>query len=141
MLGLKKGFFDPTLASMDELNRREHILRGEAGSAPADEAMSSAYEYVIAVARHTDSLRSRLAEADEFLAQKKFEASQIAGRRDRDVADLGIAKWVDEVGLIEDGIARYRLALASLWSAVEAVEEARTASERAWINLEQATAR
>ena len=67
--------------------------------------MSSAYEYAIAVARHTDSLRSRLTEADEFLAQKKFEASPIADERDRDVADLGVAKWIDDLGELEDGIA------------------------------------
>jgi len=138
---VETGDLDAILDSIDELNRREDILRGEAGSAPADEAVSSAYEYAIAVARHTESLRSRLAEAEEFLAQKKIEASQIAEQRDRDVADLGISKWIDDIGLLEDGIARYRLALASLWPAIEAVEEARAASERAWTNLEQATAR
>src|SRR5207237_3510709 len=73
--------------------------------------------------------------------QKRVEAGPSAEQRDRDVADLGIAKWVDELSLLEEGIAHYRVALAALWPAMESAEEARSASERAWMNLEQATAR
>ena len=135
------GDLDAVLDSIDELNRREDILRGEAAAAPADDAVRSAHEYAIAVARHMDSLRSRLAEAEEHLKEKERLAHQIAAQRDRDVADLGIAKWVDDLESLRDGIMQYRVALGSLPAAVKSFEETKEATERVWMHLEQAMAR
>ncbi len=132
---------DPVIDSIDDLDRREGILRGEAGAAPAGEAVRAAYDYAAAVARHVDTLRRRLAEAEEYVTQKQSQTSQITEQRDRAVEDLGIARWVDDLSSARDAITQYRLALCSLWTAVESFQEARAAGESAWTKVEHASAR
>jgi hypothetical protein len=132
---------DGVLDSIDDLNRREGVLRSEANAVPVDEGVRAAYDYSVAVSRHVDSLRSRITEAEEYVRQKQLQLSQITQTRDLAVADLGIAKWVDDLHTLKDGIVQYRLALSSLWPALESFQEARIASEWAWTHVEQATAR
>jgi hypothetical protein len=132
---------DLVIDSIDELNRRESILRSEACAAPSDEGVRAAYEYSVAVAKHMDSLRSRMAEAEESALLKQSQLDQIVEKRDRAVADLGIGRWVDELDSLKDGITHYRIALSSLWPAVESFQEAQAASEWAWMQAEQANAR
>jgi hypothetical protein len=120
---------------------REAILRDEAAAAPGGENVRAAYDYAAAAARHVERLRSRLAEADEHVARRQFEAGRIAAERDRAVEDLGIARWVDDLNCAKDGITHYRLALCSLWGTIESFHEARAAGESAWTHLERATAR
>src|SRR5262249_48988575 len=47
---------DPVLDGIDELNHRESVLRNEALSVPADEAIRAAYDHSVALAQHVDSL-------------------------------------------------------------------------------------
>ena len=132
---------DPVIDSIEELNRRESILRSEAHAVPAEESLRAAYDYSVAVARHVDSLRSRMAEAEKYVMQKQYQVDRAGKERDLAVADFGIGSWVDKLDSLRDGITKYRLALASLWPAVDSFQEARRATERAWTHVEQATAR
>jgi len=127
--------------SIDELNRRETALRAEAGGTPPDESVRSAYDYALAVARHLESVRSRVAEAEKYVSQKQLQFAQVTEQRDRAVADLGIAKWADDLDSLKEGIARYRLAISSLWAAVESFQSAHAVTQRAWALVEQTTAR
>src|SRR5215831_2471922 len=82
---------DSVMDSIDDLNRRENVLRNEAHAAPADEGVRAAYEYSVAVSRHTDRLRNRLAEAEQHVREKQSQADQIAVMRDSTVEDIGLA--------------------------------------------------
>jgi hypothetical protein len=132
---------DPVIDSIEDLDRRERILRNEAQAAPADESVRGTYDYSLAVERHVQSLRSRIAEAEEYLMRKQVLASEAVEQRDRAVADLGISKWVDDLNSLKIGVAHYRVALCSLWLAVECYADARMAADPAWTYVEQATAR
>lgn len=131
---------DPTEA-IDELNRREETLRREADGAPADEGVRTAHDYALAVARHMDGLRKRFTEAEASVSQKQARVAELSEQRSRELADLGIAARADDLPSLKDSIAQYRIALSSLWAAMESLQAARVASERAWRLWEEATAR
>ena len=132
---------DPVIDSIEELNRREGILRSEAHTSPADDGVRAAYDYSVAVARHVESLRSRMNEAEEYVRQKRLQLDQVTEMRDRTVEDLGIGRWIDDLDSLKDRVTRYRFALSSVWPAVESFQEAQSAGERAWTHLELAAAR
>ena len=136
-----QGRLDPVIDSISELDRREGILRGEARAAPCDEGVRAAYEYSVAVSQHLDSLRSRMSEAEESVSQKQSRADEIVEIRNRAVEDLGMARWADDLDALHHGIVQYRFGLSALWPALECFQEGRTATEWAWANVEQATAR
>ena len=132
---------DPVIDSLEDLDRRESILRSEAQAAPADDGVRASYDYSVAVSKHLDILRSRIAQAEEYERQKQFQAGQIREHRNQAVIDLDIGDWADDLNSLTNGISRYRLALCSLCSAIESFREARAACNSAWAHVEQATAR
>jgi hypothetical protein len=132
---------DPVIDSIGDLNRREGILRSEASAVPPDENVRAAYDYSVAVSRHLDSLRSRMTEAEEYLAHKQLQVGQTTESRDRAMADLRLNGRADDLRALKDGIVQYHLALSSLWPALQSFHEAGTACEWVWTHVEQATAR
>jgi uncharacterized coiled-coil DUF342 family protein len=130
---------DSVLDSIDDLNGRETILRNEAQAAPADEGVRAAYEYSVAVSRHTDRLRNRLSEAEGYLREKQSQADQIAEMRNRAVQDVGLANWIEDLDALGNNVTLYRLALVSLWAAVESFQGAGRETESAWSHLQQAS--
>ena len=132
---------DPVIDSIEELNRREGILRSETHTSPADDGVRAAYDYSVAVARHVESLRGRMNEAEEYVRQKRLQLDQVTEMRDRTVEDLGIGRWIDDLDSLKDRVTQYRFALSSVWPAVESFQEAQSAGERAWTHLELAAAR
>jgi hypothetical protein len=132
---------DTILDSLDELGRRETTLRREVQATPVDDAVRSAYEYSIAVGRHVDRLRGRLAQADEYVKQMELEADHVIQARDRALEDLAIGNRTETLDSLKDKVAQYQFVTASLRPAVEAVEEARNACEWAAAQLEEACAR
>ena len=132
---------DAVLDEIDELNRREGILRNEAHAAPADQGLRAAHDYSVAVGHHLDGLRNRIQEAEDHVRQKQSRLDEVRQQRDREVTDLGIDKWLDNLDTLKDGITAYRFAILSLWQALESFQEARAASDRAWTHLSEASAR
>jgi hypothetical protein len=132
---------DPVLDSIGELNRREDILRSEVQAAPADESVRAVYDYSVALSLHVDSLRSRLGNAEDYVSRKQVQSGQTLENRARVIADLGFSRWAGDLDALKDGILQYRLELASLWAAMETFQDARTASEWARTQVEQATSR
>jgi SbcC/RAD50-like, Walker B motif len=130
---------DSVLDSIDDLNRRETVLRNEAYAAPADEGVRGAYEYSVAVGRHTDRLRNRLAEVEEYVREKQKHADHVAELRNHAAEDVGIIKWIGDLDALRSNVALYRLALASLWAAVESFQGARRETEWASSHLQQAS--
>jgi hypothetical protein len=135
------GRLDPVLDSIGELNRREDILRNEAQAAPADEEVRAVYDYSVALALHVDSLRSRLANADDFVNQKHLHLNQLLENRRRVVSELGLSRWANDISALKEGVLNYRLELASLWAMMESFQEARTSAEWTGSQVEQAIAR
>jgi hypothetical protein len=131
---------DPVLDSIDELNRRESVLRNEAHSVPADDAMRAAYNHSVALAQHVDSLRNRIEEAEEYMRQKQLQFEEARQQRDREVTDLGIDKWLDNLDLLTDGLTKYQFTVLSLWQAMESFQDARAASAWTWTHLGHASA-
>jgi len=132
---------DSVLDSIEDLNSRETVLRNEAQAAPPDEGVRAAYEYSVAVSRHTDRLRNRLAEAEQHVKEKQSQADQIAAMRDSAAGDVGLAGWIHDLDGLKNNVARYRLSLVSLWAAVESFQEAGRETEKAWSHVEQTSAR
>ena len=135
------GRLDPVIDSIHDLNRRESILRSEAHAAPPDEAVRTLYGYSVALSRHVDSLRKRMEEVEAQVSQKQTHVDQVTESCRGAAAELELAKWVDNLPALKDGIVQYRLNISSLWTALETFQEARTACEWAWTSLEQATIR
>jgi hypothetical protein len=136
-----QGQLDSLSDSLDDLNRREAILRSEAHGAPADESVCAAYDFAVAVLRHLDGLRNRVGEAEKYAASKQSQLDQAIDNRDRAATDLRITEWADCPTTLESGIAEFQLALSSFWSALQSFQEARSACDWVWTYLEQATAR
>jgi hypothetical protein len=132
---------DPVIDSIHELNRREGILRSEVHAAPPDDGVRTTYDYSVALSRHLVSVRSRMAEAEEYVSQKQSQVDQVMESRSRAASELGMTRWMDDLHAIKDGIVQYRLELSSVWSTVESLQEVRTTSAWTRTNLEQATAR
>jgi uncharacterized protein (TIGR02680 family) len=132
---------DALIISVGELNWRDRAARSEADAAPVDEPVRTAYNDTLAAARELDSLRRHLAESDEDLARKRSSFDEATQERDEAVADLGIANWIDAVDVLESRISSYRLALSSLWPAIESFLDARVASQTAWACMQEAVSR
>jgi hypothetical protein len=135
------GRLDPVLDSIGELNRREDILRNETQAAPADEKVRAIYDYSVALALHVDSLRSRLAKADDYLNQKQLHFIQVQESRSRAISDLGLSLSADNISALKEGILTYRLELASLWVMMESFQETRTSTEWAGTQVAHAAER
>jgi hypothetical protein len=138
-LEVAQATLDSVMDSIDDLNRRETVLRNEAHAAPADEGVRAAYEYAVAVSRHTDRLRNRLAHAEEYVKEKQYRVDQIAGMRERAAEDIGLAGWIQDLDALRNNVTMYRLALAALWAAVESFQEAGKETEWACSHLQQAS--
>jgi hypothetical protein len=79
--------------------------------------------------------------AEEYVRHKQLELGRAQESRTRAVMDLGFSSWADNLPAVKDGILQYRLELASIWSTMEALQEARRVSEWAGIHVETASAR
>lgn len=130
---------DSVLDSIDELERRETVLRNEAYAAPPDEGVRAAYEYSVAVSRHTDRLRNRLSEAEGYVRDKQNQVDRIAELRNRTAEDVGFAVWIEDLDALRNNVTRYRLALVLLWAAAESFQGAKRETEFAWSHLQQAS--
>ncbi len=80
-------------------------------------------------------------EAEEYLSQKHVQLQQATTTCDRAVADLRIGERIDDLPALKSGVAEYRLALSSIWPALEFIHEARTTCEWVRTLLENATSR
>jgi hypothetical protein len=72
--------------------------------------------------------------------EKQSQTDQIAAIRDSAVEDVGLAGWIDDLDGLKNNVARYRLALVSLWADAESFQEARRETERVWSHLQQTAA-
>ena len=136
-----QGPIDSLVSSIDELNRRSHMARIEADAAPGDELIRAAYDQAVAIAREVGGLQSRLTEAEDYVAQKRSRLESSVENRDRAVVDLGMTRWSDDLDVLESGILSYRLAVSSLWPALDSFLNVQAANERAWRQVEEAGAR
>jgi hypothetical protein len=140
-IGESQALVDSVLFSFDELNRRERVGWIEADAAPSDDGVRTAYERTVAIAVELDGLQGRLAETQAHIEHKQILLDEARKNRDRAIMDFGFDKRVDELEQLQTGISNYRLALSSFWPALEAFFLARTISEKAWADVEEAGTR
>src|SRR5262245_9873110 len=127
--------------SIEELSRRADAVHREADAAPVDDAVRAGYIRAAAVAREVEGLQSRLAEAEQYAELKQSWLNETRDNRDRAAVDLGISKWIDNLDACATGVSSYRLALSSLWPAMESLIDVHGASERTLRQVEEAGAR
>src|SRR5262249_15284674 len=127
--------------ALQDLNRRESALRGEAQGVPTDNSVRAAYDYSMALARHLESVRKRLGEAEEYVSQKQTHLDQVSENRKHMLSDLGIGHWTDRLSALQSGIAECRVALAVVWPVVESLREVRRSTEWVWASIENTTAK
>jgi uncharacterized protein (TIGR02680 family) len=132
---------DSVLVSIEQLDGRERVARNETVAAPIDDHLRAAYEQAVTVAREVDGLRSRLTKAEAHRTDKQSQLDHATKNRDCAAVDLGIAKWIDSLDSLEDGLSGYRTALSVFWPTMESFLDAGKATESAWSYLEEAKAR
>jgi uncharacterized protein (TIGR02680 family) len=137
----KQERLDSIAISMTDLNRRERVARSEADAAPIDVRLRAAYEQAIAAAREVDGLRIRLVKTEEQLIHKRSELEQATQARDGAAIDLDIAKRVEDIDSLKEGLSTYRTSIAAFWLTLEAFLDAGRATESAWALVEEAKAR
>jgi hypothetical protein len=132
---------DTLIASGDELDRREVVLRNGAAARPGGGLVRAAHAQASAIERELDRLRSWQVEIEQRIPPMQALLDEGVRNHRSCVLDLGIAKWANDLDSLDDAIADYRVALSSLWHIGDSVFEAQAASERAWAHVEEAGAR
>ena len=116
--------------ALAELEVRRARSDGEHRAVPADTAVRDAHTIIAEQRRVRESLRGRLAEAEERRVLRVSELDQAVMLAGDFATDTGLPAAETELAAVKDALAVYRLALAVLWPAVEAFHLAeRTARE------------
>ncbi|MGH3188610.1 MAG: TIGR02680 family protein [Streptosporangiaceae bacterium] len=112
-------------AALDELDRRKDALAAEHRAAPPDAAVREAHTRAAEQRKRRQELRDSRAEAEQVRVarQQELQAARIGA--DEYAADTGLPADTDELAAVKTGLGDYRVALATLWPAVEKTEAAR----------------
>ena len=133
------------IAGLDEaqarLDRRKDRLAAEHRAVPADAAVLEAHTRAAELRRHRQELRGSHAEAEKVRAarQEELETARIAA--DEFAADTQLPAEPQELARVRGGLGDYRVALAALWPAAEAVQAARRHAAEAAEELDGARQR
>ncbi|HUY32191.1 MAG TPA: TIGR02680 family protein [Pirellulales bacterium] len=131
---------DGMSAELDEIGRRDELARREASAAPDDDEVRRAMARIDADSRRVDDMRSRVADIDRRVAERRGALTAATEARDRDARDLGVAAWVDRLRQLEDTIHFYQQALAGLWPTIDGHLAARRQAAAAARNADEARA-
>lgn len=114
-----------------DLARRRKALSAELAAAPKDSLVRQAHASLTAARSQLHRLREKLIEA-EAAVRAAHDAVELARRaRDDDARDLGLSPWVDDLQVHDDALAEYRQAVAEMWPASAAYDEARARASEA----------
>jgi uncharacterized protein (TIGR02680 family) len=110
----------------DELASRQDRLATEHRAVPQDAAVREAQTRAAEQRKRRQELRDSRAEAERVRAirQEELEFAQTAA--DEFAADTGLPADPQELAAARDGLGDYRVALAALWPAAEALQAARS---------------
>jgi uncharacterized protein (TIGR02680 family) len=109
----------------DELASRQDRLAAEHRAVPSDAAVREAQTRAAEQRKRRQELRNSRTEAERVRAvrQEGLESAQTAAHEF--AADTGLPADPQELAAVRDGLGDYRVALAALWPAAEALQAAR----------------
>ena len=128
-------------AALTELERRRKRLAGEHRAVPPDAAVREAHAVAAAERRRGGELREKHARAATVCGQRQEELTAAAARAEEFARDVGMPVEPGELAGVKAGVDAYRLALAGLWPAAEASQEAARAADEASAELTESSER
>ncbi|MGD0557829.1 MAG: TIGR02680 family protein [Streptosporangiaceae bacterium] len=122
-------------AALAELKVRRARLDAEHRALPSDAGVRDAHTIVAQQRRSRETLRARLADAEDQQTLRASELGEAVVRAGDFAADTGLPSDEAELAAVKEGVAAYRLALAALWPAAEAFQLAEHAAREAAAEL------
>jgi len=114
-----------------ELEGRRERLADEHRAVPPDAAVRDAHTVAAAERRRRGDLHEQHADAVTVCGQREGELTAAALRAEEFARDVGLPAEPGELAGVKAGVAAYRLALAGLWPAAEAMQTAARAADEA----------
>lgn len=122
---------DELAAELSELATRQETLDAEHRALPPDAPLREAHVKLATAHERRRELDARHAEASRVARDRQTEVEAARTRAGEFAGDVGLPADVDELADVKTGVADYRLALAGLWPAVQALLTARDAAAAA----------
>ena len=127
-------------AALAELGVRRERLADEHRAVPPDAAVREAHTVTAAERRRRGELREQHAHAVTVSGQRQEELAAAVLRAEEFALDVGLPPEPGELAAVKAGVDAYRLALAGLWPAAEASQEAARAADEAAAELAESRA-
>ena len=122
-------------AALATLGVRRERLADEHRAVPPDAAVREAHTVAAAERRRRGELREQHAHAVTVCGQRQEELAAAVLRAEEFARDVGLPPEPGELAAVKAGVDAYRLALAGLWPAAEASQEAARAAAEAEAEL------
>jgi uncharacterized protein (TIGR02680 family) len=122
-------------AALAEVGERRERLAGEHRAVPPDAAVREAHTVAAAERRRRGELREQHADAVKVCAQRHGQLEAAAVRAEEFAQDVDLPADPGELAAVRAGVEAYRLALAGLWPAAHAWQEAARAAGEASAEL------
>ena len=127
-------------AALAKLGVRRERLADEHRAVPPDAAVREAHTVAAAERRRHGELREQHAHAVTVCGQRQEELAAAVLRAEEFARDVGLPPEPGELAAVKAGVDAYRLALAGLWPAAEASQEAARAADEAAAELAESRA-
>ncbi|MBO2456373.1 TIGR02680 family protein [Actinomadura violacea] len=118
-------------AELGELAARRETLAAEHRSVPRDTALREAHVRLAGEHRRRRELDGDHTRAQDAAARRRDEVADAAERAAEFAADVGLPDGGPELARVREAVTGYRLALAGLWPAAQALLSAREAAREA----------
>jgi uncharacterized protein (TIGR02680 family) len=123
------------IAALDEarseLGSRKDKLAAEHRAVPPDAAVREAHTRTAEQRKHRQELRNAHAEAGGVHATRREELAAAQSAANEFASDTGLPAGPEELAAVRTGLGDYRVALAALWPAAEAFQDARSRADEA----------
>jgi uncharacterized protein (TIGR02680 family) len=118
-----------------ELRSRKDKLADEHRAVPADAPVREAHTRTAEQRKHRQELRTSHAEAEGVHTTRRAELAAAQSTANEFASDTGLPAEPGELAAVRTGLGDYRVALAALWPATEAFQDARRHADEATEDL------
>lgn len=126
---------------LDALAERREALTREHRAVPRDTALREAHVQLAGEHRRRRDLDGEHSRAQEVVTRRRAEVAEAAERAAEFASDVGLPDGEPDLARVREAVAGYRLALAELWPAAQALLSARETARDAAEELEHARER
>jgi uncharacterized protein (TIGR02680 family) len=123
-------------AELEELSARRETLASEHRRVPRDTDLREAHVRLAEEHRRRRELDAEHTSADEVVTRRRDEVTTAVERAAEFASDVGLPTGEVELAEVREAVTGYRLALAELWPAAQALLSAREAAREAAEELE-----